>query len=364
MPAPAGAREFLLPRDHGLFRHCHGSTVVALPSGDKLVAFFAGTREGAGDTAIWLSRQHDGEWQTPVRLMAEPGLAHWNPVLHADGPRLWLFYKVGPTVHRWTTRVATSNDAGVTWSQPRPLVEGDVSPRGPVRNKLLVLTDGCWLAPGSTEDDRVWDAFVDRSRDEGRTWQRSDVPIVHRTEKVPPGHVTTGHETAGQGAWRGLADHVLWETDPARTFAWDGVIQPTLFQSSAAGVHMLLRSTRGWVYRSDSADSGRTWCPAYATTLPNNNSGLDVVRLLSGQLVLACNPVAGNWGRRTPLVLMVSADDGGSWADAMALETEEGEFSYPAIIAAGGWVHVTYTWNRANIVHRRIAIADLAIAGP
>jgi predicted neuraminidase len=340
----ADPRSFLLPRDHGLFRHCHASTIVALPSGDLLVAFFAGEREGTGDTAIWLSRRHAGIWEAPTQLMAEPGLAHWNPVLHAKGARVWLFYKVGSTVHRWTTRMATSQDGGATWSTPWPLVPGDTAPRGPVKNKLLVLTDGDWLAPASTEDDQHWDAFVDRSRDQGRTWQRTDVPILHRAEAGPP----------QQGTWHGLADQMLWETDPARTFAWDGVIQPTLWQSSPADVHMLLRSTRGWVYRSDSADGGRTWCPAYATSLPNNNSGLDLVRAPSGQLVLACNPVTGNWARRTPLVLMVSSDSGASWSEGVALETEDGEFSYPAIIAGEDGLHVIYTWNRANIVHRRI----------
>jgi predicted neuraminidase len=64
-----------------------------------LAAFFAGTREGEGDTAIRLARRAGNIWRAPVRLFAEPGLAHWNPVLHAEGERVWLSCKVGPTVH-------------------------------------------------------------------------------------------------------------------------------------------------------------------------------------------------------------------------------------------------------------------------
>ncbi len=267
-------------------------------------------------------------------------------MLHAQDSRLWLFHKVGPTVHSWTTRVATSADGGATWSAPRPLVSGGTSPRGPVKNKLIVLANGDWLAGGSVEDDRNWDAFTDRSADQGLTWERSAVPLEHRASSP----------ASGAPVWRGLAEAALWETDPARTFAWDGVIQPTLWESAPGRVHMLLRSTRGSIHRSDSQDGGRVWCAAYATPLANNNSGLDLVRVPDGMLVLACNPVAGNWASRSPLVLLVSTDNGARWQERAVLESGAGEFSYPAIIAAGGGLHVLYTWNRTSIVHREIAV--------
>jgi predicted neuraminidase len=343
MRLTALARDFVLPMDHGLFKNCHASSIVDLPGGDLLVAFFAGRREGEGDTAIWLSRWQAGRWHAPVRTCAEAGLAHWNPVLHAQGPRVWLFYKVGATVHDWTTRLAVSPDGGRTWSPPRPLVPGDDTPRGPVRNKLIVLAGGDWLAPGSVETEQYWDAFVDRSADSGATWQRADVPIDHRQAGGP----------GGTGVWRGLGENALWETDLDRVFRWDGVIQPTLWESAPGQVHMLLRSTRGRVYRSDSADAGQSWSPAAATALPNNNSGLDLARLAGGGLVLACNPVEGNWGRRTPISLVSSTDNAVTWTPPLDLESGEGEFSYPAIIARNDLLHVTYTWNRKNFVYCR-----------
>ena len=56
-------------------------------------------------------------------------------------------------------------------------------------------------------------------------------------------------------------------------------------------------------------------------------------------------------GGRTPLVVAVSRD-GTSWTEAVSLETEPGEYSYPAVIqAADGRVHVTYTWRRERIAH-------------
>jgi len=54
---------------------------------------------------------------------------------------------------------------------------------------------------------------------------------------------------------------------------------------------MLLRSTEGHIYKSDSKDNGSTWCAAYPLDIPNNNSGLDLVRSPKGILYLVCNPV-------------------------------------------------------------------------
>lgn len=335
------ARETLLPHDRRYFAQCHASTLVSLPENVLLVAYFAGVKEGSGDTAIWLSQRDAEGWSAPRRIVAEAGLAHWNPVLQWQAGRLWLFYKVGPDVHRWVTRVAVSDDRGATWSTPVALVENDPLPRGPVKNKLLVMSNGEWLAPGSVEDDRHWDAFVDISADGGLHWRNYAVPLAHVTPD------------AGEHAqlWQGLQQNALWETELNRVFQWDGVIQPTAWESAPGQVHLLMRSTRGFLYRSDSEDYGRHWSQAYATTVPNNNSGIDAVRLHDGTLVLACNPIGNNWGQRTPLSLLVSHDNGAHWETALVIEHEEGEFSYPALIVNDNQLCLTYTWNRKNIVY-------------
>ncbi|AUG98880.1 hypothetical protein CWC46_03030 [Prodigiosinella confusarubida] len=337
-------QQLLLPAEHHYFGSCHASTVVSLPGNRLRVAYFAGEKEGSGDTAIWLSCGEQGNWQQPLSIAAEPGLAHWNPVLHHQDGRLWLFYKVGADVHHWQTRMTVSDDDGVSWSSPRPLVAGDCTPRGPVKNKVLVMSNGEWLAPGSVEDDRYWDAFVDISDDGGQQWQSVAIPLTHQTP-------AENHQDA---LWQGLKQDALWENDLTRVFQWDGVIQPSAWESAPGRIHVLMRSTRGRLYRSDSADYGRNWCDAYATALPNNNSGIDMVSLGHNQLVLVYNPVTGNWSRRYPLTVAYSADNGDTWENLIDLEQEPGEFSYPAIIADGDSLHVTYTWNRKNIVYQQI----------
>lgn len=86
-------KQLLLPPKHELFNHCHASTIARLPDGQFLAAFFAGLREGEGDVAIWLARTKNGIWQAPRRLIAEDGVAHWNPVLHVADDGVWMFYK-------------------------------------------------------------------------------------------------------------------------------------------------------------------------------------------------------------------------------------------------------------------------------
>lgn len=340
--------QFILAKDHSLFRHCHASTLVRSPqTGGLLVAFFAGDKEGSGNTAIWLAEKHSDGWQAARRVVAKPGVAHWNPVLHVDRPQncLWLFYKTGPDVHHWVTEYVTSGDGGLTWSDPRPLAVGDRLPRGPVKNKLLVMSNGEWLAPASIEGQQWWDAFVDLSCDGGHQWQRYAIPLVHHQG-----------QPSEQALWQGLADNALWETDLNTIFQWDGVIQPTLWESQPGHIHALMRSSRHVIYRSDSTDYGRTWCSAYPTTLPNNNSGIDAVKVADDLLVLVYNPVFGNWGKRSPISVAFSTDNGASWSTPHDLLDGEGEFSYPAIIADQDTLHITYTWNRKNIIYQQVMV--------
>jgi predicted neuraminidase len=107
-------------------------------------------------------------------------------------------------------------------------------PRGPVKNKILLAADGTWIAPGSIEDDRHWDAFVDCSDDNGKSWHFSPVPLEHYDNA----------SARYSHLWQGLKDEALWENDLSRVLRWDGVIQPSLWESSPGHIHMLMRSTR------------------------------------------------------------------------------------------------------------------------
>lgn len=302
---------------------CHASTIVDLPNGDLLAAWFAGKREGDNSVEIRLSRKPlGGVWLSPQAVTNFSDVPCWNPVLFRDAQnRVWLFFKVGPDEMSWVGAYRTSDDGGTTWSDVVYLPAGLL---GPIRNKPILLSNGEILAGTSREagmrrgSTRVapywsWAAWVERSADGGKSWSIHG-PIVF----------------------------------PGVNY---GLIQPTLWESGPGHVRMLLRSTEkiGRICESTSTDGGRTWTPARATSLPNPNSGLDAVKMKDGRIALVYNH---SLHARTPLNLAVSADDGKTWGFPNVLEDGPGEYSYPAIIQSGdGKLHITYTWKRRGIKH-------------
>jgi predicted neuraminidase len=312
--------------DERPFDQCHASTLESLGDGQFMIAWFAGTEEKADDVGIWISNGRDGDWTAPELVAKVREDAHWNPVLfNAPDGKLYLYFKVGKEIDHWETWVMESRDNGSTWSEPVELVEGDRGGRGPVRNHVLVLFDGTWLAPASLEKNRVWNAFVDRSEDEGKTWVNSETLILDR-EKIPG----------------------------------EGVIQPALWESAALYVHMLLRTSAGKIGRSDSHDGGLTWSPVELTDLPNNNSGIDIAHISGDTLALIYNPVGENWGKRYPMELAVSYDNGKTWPLKQVIEEGNGqdEFSYPSILYDNGELVFCYTWNREKIKFVRVKLEE------
>ena len=102
------------------------------------------------------------------------------------------------------------------------------------------------------------------------------------------------------------------------------------------------------IFETFSSDGGRTWTPIALTTLPNPNSGIDAVTLRDGRHLIVYNHTTQG---RSPLNVAVSRD-GKTWDTPLVLESEAGEYSYPAVIQSeDGRVHITYTWNRRHIKH-------------
>lgn len=326
-------REYIMEEDRE-FDSAHASTLIELSDGGVMAAWFGGSWEKGADVAIWIAKRVNGVWSKPHKIEDERAIAMWNPVLFKklDGT-IVLFYKVGVTIQEWKTFYIESTDEGETFTAAKELVEGDVGGRGPVKNKPIYLNDGTIVAPASLEG-ATWDAFVDLSKDQGQTWEKSENVQLRRV----------------------CYDIQMVDRPYNKHYCYGkGVIQPTLWQDDAGKLHMLLRSTSSRIFRSDSEDGGKTWSLAYATSLPNNNSGIDLVKLPSGILVLAYNPTENlpNYykGPRTPLILSYSEDNAETWKEFAVLEDTPGGYAYPAIICnENNELLVTYTWKRERIV--------------
>jgi predicted neuraminidase len=292
------------------FPQCHAST-LAETKGGLVAAWFGGTREKHPDVGIWISRNEGGGWTGPVQVAdgkqeGDRRVPCWNPVLFQpkNGP-LMLFYKVGPSPSTWWGMLRSSHDGGRTWSDAQRLPDGVL---GPIKNKPIQLDNGDILCPSSTEHDG-WRVHFERSSDGGKTWTAT--PALNDGKEIR-------------------------------------AIQPSILIHKDRRLQALGRTRQGKLFEIWSEDQGRTWGKMSLTGLPNPNSGIDAVTLADGRHLLVYNHTARG---RTPLNIAVSAD-GKVWKAAAILESEPGEYSYPAVIqTADGLVHVTYTWRRQRIKH-------------
>jgi predicted neuraminidase len=196
------------------------------------------------------------------------------------------------------------------------------------------LADGTIVSGSSTEavDTDAWRVHVERSPDQGRTWER--VAIAN-------------------GEFNAIEPGILHA---------DGRLQ------------LLCRSKEMHVPTTWSSDGGRTWSPLAKSGLYAVNSGGDALTLKDGRHLLVYNyrdrpgGVPANYrpdllvgikgapsGERArwPLVIAVSRD-GVTWSTAVTLEDAPVRhgYAYPAIIQArDGRIHVAYTFNREKIKH-------------
>lgn len=322
---------------HAPFAQCHASTIAETSDGTLVAAWFGGPHEKHPDVGIWLSRLEGDTWSEPkevatgVQYVTTDGSIRrhpvWNPVLfQPSGGPLLLFFKVGPDPETWWGVRLESPDGGRTWGAPERLPE-DVL--GPIKNKPVILADGTLLCPSSREaPDRGWTVHLELTRDLGRTWQ-----------------LTPALDAGGRL----------------------NAIQPSVLIHRDGRLQLLCRSKEGVIATAWSNDAGRTWSGLQATMLSNPNSGTDAVTLADGRHLLVYNPTRpakGQWGGpRTPLAVAISAD-GLTWRTVATLESEPGEYSYPAVIqGADGRVHVTYTWRRTRIKHVILDPATLGVDG-
>lgn len=303
--------------DEAPFPQCHASTIVETNEG-FLAAWFGGTHENHPDVCIYTSAKKDGQWSSP-ELVAD-GIINdtlrypcWNPVLFKkDNGDVILYYKVGPNPREWWGMYKISTDEGKSWSEGIPIPDHLL---GPIKNKPERLQDGTFLYPASYETTQKWNIYVETSDQDLNHWGKTEI------------------DNNGFNA-----------------------IQPTILFHKGGRIQMLCRSKEKKIVETWSGDQGKTWTPVKATSLPNNNSGIDAVSLHNGLHLLVCNPVEQG---RNKLAILASPD-GKNWDNVAVLEDQpKGEFSYPAILQGkDGTIHITYTYNREKIKYVHLAIQE------
>lgn len=307
-----------LVQDHTFFRtafiydrfektpSCHSVALVSLPDNDIFAVWFGGQKEYSPDSAHYCAR-----WSHETKIWGDVALLWDVPDLQAGNPRLCF------------------DRNGLLWA-------------------ILPINDGKWCNGGGKFYYRV-------SSDGGKTWSDpvhkpefdlllgKNKPLLMETGKIliPVDHEI--NKTSAVLAFDPAKDR--WELgNTIRLPNHARCLQPALVQISGGRLLAFLRSDTPRIWKTVSNDGGRTWVNPSATDLRHNDSGLDVVRLQSGRLILVFNDVDDR-EVRTPLSMAVSEDEGETWSRPIVLDDADGDFSYPAIIQSGeGVIHLAYTY--------------------
>ncbi len=295
----------------------HCATLTETSDGTILACWYAGTYEGHPDVAIMLAcfSPQNNIWSPPVVLHDTPGLSDGNPLLYTlpDGSLILWFVTIQSK--GWDTARPfwqRSCDNGQTWTPPARFGDRD----GVMfRCRPVRLSSGRLILPAY--DEIACQGLPLLSDDKGQTWREA-----------------------------------------ARMTAPPGCIQPAIVELQDGSLLAYLRTCGpgGWIWESRSLDGGESWTPCAPTALPNPNSGIDLIRLADGRLLLAYNPISRG---RSQLAIALSEDEGRSWRTILLENEPQQEFSYPALLQArSGHVHLLYTFKRQTIKHILFDVND------
>jgi sialidase-1 len=147
-----------------------------------------------------------------------------------------------------------------------------------------------------------------------------------------------------------------WRPGKGRVgFDNSAAMEPGVVELKDGRVLMIIRTSLGFIYTSESADKGETWSEPKATPLVAPAAPASIGRIPStGDLLLIwiANPkgAKASWKERTPLGAAISRDEGKTWLHQRNVEDDpKGSFGYCSITFAGPRVLLTYyDWRDAN----------------
>ena len=228
-----------------------------------------------------------------------------------DG-RILLLYLVKTSDSDCRPVIRVSTDQAKTWSEPRPCLT-DSGYFEANNGRLIQLNSGRIIMPVAQYD---WKTPAGQrgivscyfSDDSGMTWQRGKTTL-----EAPP---------------------------QSRS----GLQEPLAVELSDGRIMMLSRTDRGSQFRSYSADGGDTWSPAEPTDILSPLSPASIKSIpRAGDLLMVWNDHShidpSLRGRRTPLTVAISRDDGKTWIHRKTLyDDPHGWYCYTAIDFAGNRV--------------------------
>ncbi|MCG8601500.1 MAG: exo-alpha-sialidase [Verrucomicrobiales bacterium] len=297
------------------------------------------------------------------------------------GGRLWACWVAGGDSPDAYFVLASSDDEGASWSDPRVVLDSHEEGLG---DKRSILVGNLWTDPKG----RLW-LFFDQSMDmfdgRGGVWATrcdnpdADEPTWTKPERIWHGVMLNKPTVLSTGEWmlpisldqrpgfrkfkgcfaeldplRGA--NVFVSTDEGESWERRGVVpfpdpdwhEHMVVERKDGSLWMLARTKRG-IMEATSTDSGRTWSEPVDSAIQHPVARFFIRRLQSGKLLLIKHgdKIDAHEGR-VQLSAWLSDDDGKTWQGGLVLDERTG-ISYPdGFQAPDGTIVISYDRNRAT----------------
>ncbi|PZX54694.1 putative neuraminidase [Algoriphagus ratkowskyi] len=334
-------------------QHAHGSSIVYLPNGDLLTAWFQGSGEReADDVRIMGARKKQGQdhWTKPFLMADTPGIPDCNPVLFLNQNNELFLVWIAVMANSWEQsilRVKRSTDftkeSAPKWTwQDNILLKPGEEFAEEVERKFSELADSGlgWAEYAPRYKDMIIDASHD-SKKRSIGWMTRIKPLIIDQKIILPLY-SDGYNFSMMA----ISDDQGETWMPSLPLVGKGPIQPALVQKANGDIIAMLRDSGDAppkIHKSLSTDQGQSWSLSKKTEFPNTAS-VEILELEDGRWWMVGNDL---YDGRYQLALWISDDEGSTWAKPVYLEFQsdnKSRFSYPAMIQdSKGFVHITYS---------------------
>lgn len=336
-------------------KHTHGSSLVSLPNGDLLCAWFMGSGErNADDVQILGARLPKGSstWSAPFQLADTYNIPDCNPVLFLNHEGTLFLVWIAVNANQWEQsilRVRTSNNfsgpGAPVWNwQDNIILKPNDNFVSETANKFKLLPDPGtgWSAYAASYDKMIVEAAKDPAK-RSIGWMTRIKPLLLGDRKILLPLYSDGFNFSLLAI--SADDGKTWR--PSLPIVGRGNVQPALVQRKDGSLVAYMRDNGDApprVQYSESADQGESWTPAAKLTIPNTAS-VEVLQLKDGRWVFVGNDIVDG---RYQLSMYGSDDEGKTWKWKYYLEKEgkqQGSFSYPSLIQSkDGMIQVSYSY--------------------
>jgi len=337
-------------------QHTHGSSIVSLPNGDVLAAWFQGSGERtADDVKIMGARLKKGSqvWSAPFLMADTYGLPDCNPVLFLNNHNKLFLVWIAVQAHKWECSILRyrisenyNTDGAPVWNwQDNILLAPNDSFATETAIKFKQLTKN--TSGSGSYAPRYDDMIIEASKDFAKRsigWMTRIKPLKLANDRILLPLYSDGFNMSMVAI--SDDDGTTWQA--SLPIVGRGNVQPALVQKKNGNIVAYMRDNGdapSKVQMSESMDKGYSWSAAQKTNIPNEAS-VELIVLKDGRWAFVGDDEDDG---RYRLSLYLSDDEGQTWKWKRTLENDEqksGRFSYPCLIqTADGLLHISYSYS-------------------